>query len=322
MLEVRDLTVTIGTEDGAFEAVSEVSLSLAPGEILGLVGESGCGKSITSLAVMGLLPPQARVSRGGVFLDGEEITRLPPHRRLGQGSGRIAMIFQEPMTSLNPVMRVGEQIAEAIRVRETVSERETRARAVELLDMVRIPDPARRIDNYPHEMSGGMRQRAMIAIALACRPSVLIADEPTTALDVTVQTQILGLIRDLCDSLSVAVLYITHDLGTVAALADGVCVMYRGRIVERAPVADLFHRPTHPYTVGLMACLPRIGERPETLETIPGSAPPLGPRVSGCGFAPRCERAQLDCHDDPLPWFDTGRDHVALCRYPMVEREP
>ncbi len=321
MLDIQNVTVTIDTEDGSFEAVSDVTLTLKPGEILGLVGESGCGKSITSLAAMGLLPPLARVSQGQVLLEGRDITRTPPHRRLAEGTGRMAMIFQEPMTSLNPVMRVGEQIVEAILVREPLSGEEARARAADLLKMVRIPDPERRLDTYPHELSGGMRQRVMIAIALACRPTVLIADEPTTALDVTVQTQILGLIRELCDELSMAVLFITHDLGTVAALADHVAVMYRGQVVESAPVEELFKQPTHPYTAGLMACLPRIDGSQSTLETIPGNAPPLGPRFAGCGFEPRCARAKADCKADPIPWFDAGAEHGALCRYPLEEAQ-
>jgi oligopeptide/dipeptide ABC transporter ATP-binding protein len=313
-LSVSDIVVAAGR----VEIVRGVSFDIAPGEILGLVGESGCGKSMTSLAAMGLLPPALGVTRGRILLEGTDITHLAPHQRVRKGCGSIAMVFQEPMTSLNPVLRIGEQIAEAIRVHDP--DANTAVRARELLDMVRIPDAAHQLSSYPHELSGGMRQRVMISIALACRPAVLIADEPTTALDVTVQRQVLSLVRELCDSLAMGVLFITHDLGVVAQLADRVAVMYAGELVETGDVAPLFAAPLHPYTAGLMSCLPDPASDDPLLATIPGSAPGPGETPDGCPFAPRCSRARDRCGRGPVPLIHVDRDKTARCHFPLDER--
>jgi len=312
MLSVENLVVTV--RHGP-EIVRGVSFAIEPGEILGLVGESGSGKSMTSLALMGLLPPTLSVTGGSVTLDGADITHLQPHERVRQKNGKVAMIFQEPMTSLNPVLRIGEQIAEAIRVHDPGTPPEPRAR--ELLDMVRIPDAAHQLDAYPHQLSGGMRQRVMIAIALACRPQVLIADEPTTALDVTVQLQVLGLIRDLCDRLHMGVLFITHDLGVVAQLSDRVAVMYAGKLVETADVGPLFRAPLHPYTQGLMDCLPDPTSDAVDMATIRGSAPRPGDIPDGCPFAPRCDRATATCRTGPVPWVQGPDGQTAACHFPL-----
>ena len=316
MLIVDDMVVSVGSRHGKIDIVRGVSFEIAPGEILGLVGESGCGKSMTSLAVMGLLPrPSAWVSRGSITIDGNDITHLSPYERVKKRRGDIAMIFQEPMTSLNPVMRIGDQIAEAVRVHDP--EADPAARSRELLDLVRIPDAALQLRAYPHELSGGMRQRVMIAVALACRPKVLIADEPTTALDVTVQLQILGLIRDLCDRLHMGVLFITHDLGVVSQLADRVAVMYAGKIAETGTVEGIFSDPLHPYTAGLMACVPDPATGQEPITSIPGQAPKPYEIGEGCPFAPRCPRAGDPCRTGPVPLVASG-GHVAACHFPLI----
>ena len=316
MLKVDDLVVSVGPSGDLLDIVNGVSFAIGPGEILALVGESGCGKSMTSLAVMGLLPkPDARVRRGRIALDGADVTEATPYERVRRGHGGIAMVFQEPMTSLNPVMRIGEQIAEAVRVHDPDADEAVRVR--ELLDLVRIPDAALQIRAYPHELSGGMRQRVMIAVALACRPKALIADEPTTALDVTVQRQILGLVRELCDSLDMGVLFITHDLGVVSQLADRVAVMYAGRIIESGTVARIFEAPLHPYTRGLMDCVPDPATGHETLHTIPGQAPRPFDLPDGCAFAPRCFRADEVCRAGPVARVDEGGHH-AVCHFPLV----
>ncbi|MBZ0230327.1 MAG: ABC transporter ATP-binding protein [Bauldia sp.] len=318
MLGVKDLTVAVGPDSNAVEIVSGVSFSIGKGEVLGLVGESGCGKSMTSLAIMGLLPdPGPRVRAGRIELDGVDVTNLAPWRRVEAGHGNIAMIFQEPMTSLNPVVRIDEQIAEAVRVHDGLSGAAARERARALLEMVRIPDAALQRGAYPHQLSGGMRQRVMIAIALACRPHILIADEPTTALDVTVQFQILGLLRELCDRLDMAMLFITHDLGVVAQLVDRVAVMYAGRLVETATVQTLFGAPAHPYTRALMACMPAPGRRAHRLTTIPGQAPQPGGVPIGCAFAPRCPDVRSICRADPLTRATIAEGHEALCKFPV-----
>lgn len=317
VLSVSDLVVAVA---GQLEIVRGVSFDIAPGEILGLVGESGCGKSMTSLAAMGLLPPSVAVHRGRILLGGTDITHLAPHQRVQRGCGRIAMVFQEPMTSLNPVLRIGDQIEEAIRVHDPAAAPTARAR--ELLDMVRIPDAAQQLTAYPHELSGGMRQRVMIAIALACRPAVLIADEPTTALDVTVQRQVLGLIRELCDTLDMGVLFITHDLGVVAQLADRVAVMYAGGLVETGDVVPLFRAPLHPYTAGLMDCLPDPESDDPLLATIPGSAPRPGEVGDGCAFAPRCPRMGEICRRGPVPLVHTNTGQAARCHFPLNREAP
>src|SRR5436190_20043358 len=322
MLAVRDLTVSIGPTIKPVDIVSGVSFSIERGEILGLVGESGSGKSITSFAIMGLLPkPGPRVRLGRIELDGSDVTELEPWQRVEAGAGRIAMIFQEPMTSLNPVLRIGDQMAEAVRVHDRTAGRPSAERVRELLEMVRIPDAGVQLSAYPHQLSGGMRQRVMIAIALACRPQVLIADEPTTALDVTVQTQILSLLRELCDSMGLAILFITHDLGVVAQLVDRVSVMYAGRIVETAAVAQLFERPAHPYTEALMSCLPDPAHFSRRLTTIPGQAAKPGQVKQGCEFAPRCRKAAEICVADAVPYAQLSHDHRALCRFPRAEQQ-
>ena len=318
MLSVRDLTVSLGSDAAPVDSVAGVSFGIEKGEILGLVGESGCGKSITSLAIMGLLPrPGPRIRAGHVVLAGTDVTQLEPWQRAEAGHGRIAMIFQEPMTSLNPVRRIGDQIAEAVRVHDRISGAAALARARELLELVRIPDAAVQLSAYPHQLSGGQRQRIMIAIALACRPQVLIADEPTTALDVTIQVQILGLLRELCDRLDMAMLFITHDMGVIAQLADRVAVMYAGRIVETAAVGTLFGRPSHHYTRGLMDCMPARNAGLRRLSTIPGQAPRPGAIAGGCVFAPRCPAARDVCRMSAPPPIRVSEAHEVLCAFPL-----
>jgi len=318
VLSVRDLVVSLGPDKAPIDIVSGVSFTIGKGEILGLVGESGCGKSITSLAVMGLLPrPGPRIRIGQIELDGSDVTRLEPWQRVEAGHGRIAMIFQEPMTSLNPVRRIGDQIVEAVRVHDGITGPAAMARARALLDMVRIPDAALQLSAYPHQLSGGQRQRIMIAIALACRPQVLIADEPTTALDVTIQIQILGLLRDLCNRLEMAILFITHDMGVIAQLADRVAVMYAGRIVETASADTLFGRPSHHYTRGLMDCMPARNSGVRRLPTIAGQAPRPGTIVTGCAFAPRCPAVRDVCRISTPPRVQVAAAHEALCAFPI-----
>ncbi|MEU7851417.1 ABC transporter ATP-binding protein [Micromonospora parva] len=318
VLEIRDLSVSFPTETGTVSAVDGVSLDLAPGEIVGMVGESGCGKSVTAMSIAGLLPGSARVT-GSVRLDGTQLigAREAALRRV---RGReIAYIFQEPMTSLNPVLTVGRQIGEVLQVHERMSRRAARARAVELLTLVGIPSAAQRVDNYPHQLSGGMRQRVMIAMAVACGPKVLVADEPTTALDVTVQAGILQVLRDLRDQLGTSVLIITHDLGVIADIADRVVVMYAGRVAERAPVDDLFAHPRHRYTAGLLSASPQPGRHAGTdrLTEIPGLVPVLASQPDACTFADRCPAADERCRTAAPPLAGVGgTDHVAACWHP------
>ena len=277
MLDVRGLTVSFATETGTVSAVDGVDLTLAPGEIVGIVGESGCGKSVTAMSLAGLLPRSARVG-GSARLDGTELDRRPRTRRCAAARGKdIAYIFQEPMSSLNPVLTVGRQIGEVLQVHEGLNRRQAKERAVELLELVGIPSAEQRVGNYPHQLSGGMRQRVMIAMAVACQPKVLVADEPTTALDVTVQAGILNVLRDLRDRLGTSILVITHDLGVIADVADRVVVMYAGRVVERAGVDELFARPQHHYTAGLLSASPAPGRHAGTdrLQEIPGLVPVL-----------------------------------------------
>jgi oligopeptide/dipeptide ABC transporter ATP-binding protein len=323
VLSVRDLTVSLGPETAPVDIVAGVSFELGKGEILGLVGESGCGKSMTSLAVMGLLPqPGPRVRAGRVLLEGCDVTQLQPWQRIEAGHGRVAMIFQEPMTSLNPVRRIGDQIAEAVRVHDRLSGSPAIARARELLELVRMPDPAMQLSAYPHQLSGGQRQRVMIAIALACRPHVLIADEPTTALDVTIQVQILGLLRELCNRLEMAILFITHDMGVIAQLADRVSVMYAGRIVETAGVEALFGRPRHHYTRGLMDCMPSRNSGARRLPTIAGQPPAPGTVGAGCVFASRCTAVRESCRTATPPRAEVSQGHEVLCAFPLDGGEP
>ena len=320
-LDVKDLQTWFYTRQGIVKAVDGVSFDLKKGETLGIVGESGCGKSITALSVMRLVPdPPGRIIGGRVTLDGRDLLDLDEaEMRLVRGND-ISMIFQEPMTSLNPVLTIGYQIAEALILHRDMSRTEALSRAVEMLDMMRIPEPAQRAREYPHQLSGGMRQRAMIAMALACNPKVLIADEPTTALDVTIQAQILDLIVRLQQELGTAVILITHDLGVVAETTQRIIVMYAGRKVEEADVVPLFSNPMHPYTHGLMASVPRLaimsGEdaaAAERLEEIPGIVPPLNDLPPGCAFAPRCRFADDRCRAEYPPYLEKQPGHWAAC---------
>ena len=320
-LDVKDLQTWFYTRQGIVKAVDGVSFNLRKGETLGIVGESGCGKSITALSVMRLVPdPPGRIIGGRVTLDGRDLLDLDEaEMRLVRGND-ISMIFQEPMTSLNPVLTIGYQIAEALILHRDMSRTEALSRAVEMLDMMRIPEPAQRAREYPHQLSGGMRQRAMIAMALACNPKVLIADEPTTALDVTIQAQILDLIVRLQQELGTAVILITHDLGVVAETTQRIIVMYAGRKVEEADVVPLFSNPMHPYTHGLMASVPRLaimsGEdaaAAERLEEIPGIVPPLNDLPPGCAFAPRCRFADDRCRAEYPPYLEKQPGHWAAC---------
>ncbi|HEX2890617.1 ABC transporter ATP-binding protein [Vineibacter terrae] len=320
ILEVRDLATHFFTLDGVVRAVDGVSFELARGETLGIVGESGCGKSVTALSILRLIPPEtSRIVGGSVRFDGRDLAALSEAEMRTIRGHRIAMIFQEPMTSLNPVLTIGTQIAENV-VRHTgVPWRAALDRAREMLDLVKIADARRRIEEYPHQLSGGMRQRAMIAIALSCNPQVLIADEPTTALDVTIQAQILDLMLELKEKLGTAIIMITHDLGVIAETAERVVVMYAGRKVEEAPVEALFAQPTHPYTRGLMRAVPRLdadaeiaGRRPRLLE-IPGIVPALNRPIAGCAFAPRCGFATERCRAEAPPLVSTSAGHAVAC---------
>jgi len=313
LLEVRDLRTSFAVEGGDLVAVEGVSFTLEAGRTLCIVGESGCGKSVTALSIMGLIAtPPGRVS-GEIFLDGVDLAHLSPAEMRELRGDRLSMIFQEPMTSLNPAFTVGEQIAEVLLRHRPVSRDEARARAIDLLRQVHVPSPEQRFADYPHRLSGGMRQRVMIAMALACGPKLLIADEPTTALDVTIQAQILDLMRALREETGAAIILITHDLGVVAELADEVAVMYAGRIVERASVAALFARPQHPYTVGLLGSIPRLDLEQERLPAIEGLVPnPLEP-IAGCRFHPRCPFAIDRCRNESPPLIAVGDDHVSAC---------
>ena len=314
VLDVRGLTVEFATEAGWITVVEDVSFGVRRGETLAIVGESGSGKSVTSLACMGLLPPAGRVGPGGsVSLNGVEL--LSQRRRTLEDirGDRIAMIFQEPMTSLDPAFRVGDQIAEVVRRHRRVSRRAARARAAEVLDLVGIPRARERVRDYPHEFSGGMRQRVMIAMALSCEPDVVIADEPTTALDVTIQAQVLDLLRSLRDELGMGLVVITHDLGVVADIADRVMVMYAGQAVETGLVDDLFGAPRHPYTEGLLRSMPTAEVRGTRLASIPGQPPPPSRFGDGCRFAPRCPYAIDECRSGALVLRRVANDHEARC---------
>ncbi len=320
ILEVRDLQTQFNTLDGVVRAVDGVSFDLARGETLGIVGESGCGKSVTALSILRLIPPETgRIAAGSIKFEGEELTTLGEEAMKRLRGHRISMIFQEPMTSLNPVLTVGTQIAENVVRHMGVPWRAARERACEMLDLVRIADARRRLDEYPHQLSGGMRQRVMIAMALSCDPQVLIADEPTTALDVTIQAQILQLMLELKEKTGTAIVLITHDLGVVAETTERVVVMYAGRKVEEAPVAALFEQPLHPYTRGLMRAIPRLdieadaaGTRPR-LQEIPGLVPRLTQPIVGCAFAPRCGFATERCRIQAPPLVDAGGGHTVAC---------
>ncbi|MGY1717229.1 ABC transporter ATP-binding protein [Geodermatophilus nigrescens] len=323
VLEVEDLSVTFTRRgEQPTRAVDGVSFSVAPGETVGLVGESGCGKSVTSLAIMGLLPRRGVEVGGSVRLHGQELIGAPDRELRGLRGADMAMVFQDPLSSLNPTVPIGVQVTEVLLEHREMSKKDAVAEATRLLDRVGIPDPSRRLKEYPHQLSGGMRQRALIAMALACSPRLLIADEPTTALDVTIQAQILELLRELVVDTGTALVMITHDLGVVAGLCDRVHVMYSGRIIESADRHDLFARPRQPYTGGLLASVPRLdGARGAPLHPIRGSARDVIPWAEGCAFAPRCDNAQDDCLTEvagstvPLEYDGPGRE--LRCRHPL-----
>jgi oligopeptide transport system ATP-binding protein len=315
ILEVRNLRTYFSTDDGIVKAVDGVSFALAKGETLGIVGESGCGKSVTSLSVMRLIPsPPGRIMSGDVLLDGASVLEMDQHALRALRGARISMIFQDPMTCLNPFLRVSTQLVETLRLHQKLRRREAKDKAVEMLRMVGIPKPERRIDDYPHQFSGGMRQRVMIAMALSCNPEILIADEPTTALDVTIQAQILEIIKELSRKLGTAVILITHDLGVVSGMCDRINVMYAGRVVERGVTDVIFADPKHPYTRGLIRSVPRLdrgtGER---LFSIPGAPPSLIDMPECCPFHPRCEHAMEACRKQYPPETDFGDGHRVHC---------
>jgi oligopeptide/dipeptide ABC transporter ATP-binding protein len=321
ILEIRDLSVEFSTEDGIVRAVTGVSYDLNPGEVLGIVGESGSGKSVSMLTVLGLTPmPPGRVASGEALYKGTDLLKMPKKELRELRGGEVAMIFQDPMTSLNPVFTVGDQIAEAVLTHnEGMKEAAARARAIELLESVGVPFAERRVDQYPHEFSGGMRQRAMIAMAMANNPAVLIADEPTTALDVTIQAQIVEVLKATQEQTHAAIVLITHDLGLIAELADRVVVMYAGRVVEIGDVFTIFESPRHPYTIGLMNSLARVGVDLERLEPIPGQPPSMLTPPPGCAFHPRCIHSQgrALCRTEipELRTADGGSDHRSACHY-------
>ncbi|MCX2727103.1 ABC transporter ATP-binding protein [Thermomicrobium sp. 4228-Ro] len=317
LLEVRDLRTQFFTQDGVVKAVDGVSFHLMPGETLGLVGESGCGKSITALSIMRLIPsPPGKIVSGEILFEGEDILKMSDDEVRSIRGRKIAMIFQDPMTSLNPVLTINRQISEALELHLGMSKQQARQRAIELLKMVGIPNAEQRIDQYPHQFSGGMRQRVMIAMALSCNPSLLIADEPTTALDVTIQAQILDLIRNLQREHNTALILITHDLGVVAGMTDRINVMYAGHIVESAPTEELFENPKHPYTVGLLNSIPRLdAPRKERLNPIRGLPPDLIDLPDMCPFVPRCDFAREKCSEKNPPLFDVNPVHRSACWY-------
>ncbi|MCK1544071.1 ABC transporter ATP-binding protein [Bradyrhizobium sp. 147] len=321
LIEIEDLRIRFHGDDGRItQAVDSVDLSVANGATLGLVGESGCGKSVTSLAIMGLLPKRSAEISGAIRFEGLDLLKTPDQTLRDLRGNRLAMIFQEPMTSLNPSLTIGEQIVETILRHRGGSRRNARERAIELLRRVHIPSPERRIDEFPHKLSGGMRQRVMIAMALACDPRLLIADEPTTALDVTLQAQILELMRELKAASGAAIILITHDLGVVAEVCDEVAVMYAGEIVERAPVDELFSAPQHPYTVGLLGSIPRLDHRAEQLATIEGMVPNTARLPAGCRFAARCPFVLDACTRAPPPLLQVSPGHLSRCIRAPLER--
>ncbi|WP_066056376.1 ABC transporter ATP-binding protein [Robertmurraya korlensis] len=301
VLDVKQLQTTFFSGDGEIPAVDQISFSVNKGEILGIVGESGCGKSVTSLSIMKLIPqPPGKITNGEIWLNGENLVQASEKRMRQIRGNEVAMIFQEPMTSLNPLFTIGNQLIEGIRIHKKISKREARVEAIEMLKLVGLPRAEQIIDEYPHQLSGGMRQRVMIAMALSCHPRLLIADEPTTALDVTIQAQILALMKDLNEKLDTAIVMITHDLGVVADLCQRVIVMYAGKIVEEAEVRDIFKNPKHPYTVGLLQSVPDVREKKERLYSIPGNVPKPGSIQKGCRFSARCDKVLDRCYiEDP-----------------------
>jgi peptide/nickel transport system ATP-binding protein len=323
LLSVENLTVQFRGDAGWVNAIEGVDFAVGPGECLGIVGESGSGKSVSALSILKLHSrANTRYASGAVRYDGRDLLTLPNRQLRRVRGGEIAMIFQDPMSSLNPVLTIADQIMEPLRQHQGLSARAARRQAVELLEMVRISDASRRIDDYPHRLSGGMRQRVMIATAVACRPKLLIADEPTTALDVTIQSQILELLRDLQREIGMSVILITHDLGVVAEFAQRVVVMYAGRVVESAPVGTLFARPMHPYTEGLIRAVPSLDEDVYRLATIPGNIPDPSASIAGCRFNPRCREAVRSCMEETPALVSAGAGHVARCPPRVAAGEP
>ncbi|WP_374673432.1 ABC transporter ATP-binding protein [Ideonella sp.] len=311
LLEVQDLVVEFPTRRGTLRALDGVSLHIAPGEILGVVGESGAGKSLTGAAVIGLLEPPGRIASGVIRLRGQRIDNLPPERMRQLRGRHIGAIFQDPLTSLNPLYTVGRQLVETIRTHLPMDATQARARAVELLRQTGIPAPEARVDHYPHQFSGGMRQRVVIALALAAEPGLIVADEPTTALDVSIQAQVIGLLRRLAREHGTAVMLVTHDMGVIAEACDRVAVMYAGRVVETGPVAEVIHRPAHPYTRGLMAAIPSLADGMDRLAQIDGAMPRLDAIPGGCAFHPRCAQVHAPCRVDRPDMLDAGATRAA-----------
>jgi oligopeptide/dipeptide ABC transporter ATP-binding protein len=313
LLEVENLVTKFKTADGKLSAVRGVSFSLDSKETLCIVGESGCGKSITSLSLMGLLPSNGEIAEGSIKFDGMELTTLKREELRKLRGNKMSMVFQEPMTALNPVFTIGYQLREPLKIHKGLSKGEAQIQGIELLKQVGIPYPERRMKQYPHELSGGMRQRVMIAIALSCKPLLLIADEPTTALDVTIQAQILDLINDLKEQLGMGVIMVTHDMGVVAEVADRVMVMYAGEKVEEGDVHTIFNNPRHPYTKGLLKSVPNVDDKEHVLDPIPGTLPSMNEQIEGCRFHPRCEFATDHCRNNVPDTFDLNNGHLVKC---------
>lgn len=314
LLEVRDLSIHFFTEEGVVRAVENVSFEIYPGEVLGLVGESGCGKSVTGLSLLRLIPiPPGRIVSGDILFDGRSLLPLEEKEMEKVRGNDISMIFQEPMTSLNPVFTIGDQIMEAVILHQGLDKTEARKRAIEMLDRVKISSPEKRIDSYPHQLSGGMRQRAMIAMALSCQPKLLIADEPTTALDVTIQAQVLQLLKEIQMEMGMSVMLITHDLGVVSEIADRVAVMYAGRIFEYGPIEAIFGKMRNPYTRGLMRSIPQLAEKKNRLNAIPGQVPDPMNLPAGCKFHPRCYLVIEECKKEEPPLFQVNGTHFSRC---------
>ena len=314
LLEVRNLTVHFLTEEGVIRAVESVSFEIFPGEILGLVGESGCGKSVTGLSLLKLIPiPPGRIVSGDILFDGRNLLNLEEKEMEKVRGNDISMIFQEPMTSLNPVFTIGDQIVEAILLHQGLDKTEARRRAIEMLARVKIPSPEKLIDSYPHQLSGGMRQRAMIAMALSCQPKLLIADEPTTALDVTIQAEVLQLLKEIQQEMGMSVMLITHDLGVISEIADRVAVMYAGRVFEYGPLEAVFGKMRNPYTHGLMNSIPQLTEKKNRLNAIPGQVPDAMRLPAGCKFHPRCYLMIEDCKKEEPRLFQVNGDHFSRC---------
>lgn len=314
LLEVKDLRTYFYTDDGVVKAVDGVEFEVKAGETIGIVGESGCGKSITAMSILRLIQsPPGKIVSGEILFEGEDLVKVSEKRIREIRGNSISMIFQEPMTSLNPVFTAGYQIEEILKLHQNLDEKEAREKAIEMIRMVGIPNPERIADEYPHQLSGGMRQRIMIAMALACRPKMLIADEPTTALDVTIQAQILDLMNDLKEKLNTSIMLITHDLGVIAEMADHVIVMYSGKVVEDAPTIELFENPKHPYTIGLMSSIPSLAKEGQRLETIPGVVPNPLYLPKGCYFHPRCKYATSECREVQPELVEIAPGHKSAC---------